>query len=143
MAMRLPDYEDLAEDGGTPPWLTREHGAAITWTAFLVASPDLQDMRAAERWVEARKPDELARIQVVINRANGEGGDVVSILKSKLGVPSTTAPGALTLYGGNLLLAPMVVRDQAALRLFDREDRERGALAAPQDLGPLVERARE
>jgi hypothetical protein len=139
LAMRLPEYEELAEDGGTPLWLTRERGAAISWTPFLVASPDLQDLRAAERWLEGRRDDERARIQVVINGTDRDGPDETERLRDKLGAPSGGASGlgSPRLYGGDLLREPMVVREQEALRIFGGEPR---ASATAEGLESIVAR---
>lgn len=136
MAMRLPDDESLAKDGGTPQSLTRAAGTTITWTAFLIASTDLQDIRAADRWLDGRDPAELGRIQAIINRADRD--DPEESLKEKLsGIPLGMLGGAPTSYGGHLLDKPMVVRASSELNVGNP-----GPLPAPvsEQLARLVER---
>ena len=141
MAMRLPDDTPLADDGGTPKWLTRAEGTAIQWAAFLVVSTDLQDLHAAERWLQGRQTHEIDRIHVVINRAWRK--DPEETLKARLagvsssGAGESAAAGMVTLYGGDLLRSPLVVQeDQSELRIFTGEPRSPRALA---DLVTLVE----
>lgn len=123
MAMRLPDHQDLAEDGGTPLELTKERTPVITWTPCLVASTDLQDMRAAERWLEGHDAKELDRILVLINRSERERDDLLRNFRRRLAglQPSGAADseaGGPDLYGGRLLSDPMVIRNASELRIF-------------------------
>lgn len=123
MAMRLPKYEPLADDEGTPLALTREHATRISWAPFLVVSTDMQDLRAADRWLDGRPQDELSQICVVLNRANGQWEDIGEKLKQRLSaVESSDAReaevGVPHLYGGRLLGTPSVVLDRDELRIF-------------------------
>ncbi|MEZ4301068.1 MAG: ParA family protein [Polyangiaceae bacterium] len=139
MGIRLPDHVELADDGGTPERLTREAGTSVTWTAFLIASTDLQDLRAAERWLDGRSPEELDRIQVIVNRA--ERSDPVETLRAEVvGTSPETPGGAPVAYGGNLLVAPVVVEASSELRVSNR-----GPLSQPiaEQLAPLVARIRD
>jgi hypothetical protein len=136
MAMRLPDNVDLAEDGGTPNALTREAGTTITWTAFLIASTDLQDIRAADRWLDGRTDHELGRIQTIINRA--ERPDPQETLKAALsGMTRDRLGGAPTSYGGHLLESPMVVRASSELNVANQKPLSEAVI---QDLASLVAR---
>lgn len=135
MAMRLPDDVALAKDGGTPNLLTRAEGTKITWTAFLIASTDLQDLRAADRWLDGRDEAELGRIQAIINRANRH--DPEELLKAKLtGVRQDVPGGAPSSYGGHLLESPMVVQQSNELNVDNLGPLSKSAVA---ELGRLVE----
>jgi len=62
----LDGKRELSADGGTPQILL---DIPITWTAFLVLTPDVQDLRAGARWLDAVGPDEEPVVRVVINKA--------------------------------------------------------------------------
>jgi hypothetical protein len=68
LALRLgrEDKVPLSQDGGMPE---RLKAARIEWTAFLVVSMDLQDLRAAGRWLSLASVDEQAHLKPLINRA--------------------------------------------------------------------------
>lgn len=139
MAMRLPDDVSLADDGGTPQALTRAAGTTITWTAFLIASTDLQDMRAADRWLDGREPAELSRIQAIINRA--ERNDPEELLKAKLtGVPLDVPGGTPSGYGGHLLESPMIVQQSNELNVGSPGPLSK---SATEELARLVEQIRK
>lgn len=55
----------LSEDGGMPARLDAAH---VRWRANLVVTSDLQDVRAATRWLHKLQPDEERFFRVVINR---------------------------------------------------------------------------
>ncbi len=118
MAMRLPDYKALCEDGtGTPLELTKEKTCPIEWIPCLITSPDLQDMRAAERWLENIHDNERKRIRVVLNGVDRDWADEERPLKDLL----IDSPGVEEgpEYSGSLLReAPVCVRSTGELRIF-------------------------
>jgi NUBPL iron-transfer P-loop NTPase len=125
MAMRLPGHVPLSEDGlGTPLGLGPEGAEPITWTPFLVVSTDLQDLHAADRWLDDREEAEVSRLRLVINRAEKDWDQLEQDLKKGLagidpsGMDQAPA-GGLDLYGGKLFdTPPVVVRDLSDLRIF-------------------------
>ncbi|MEP7122663.1 MAG: ParA family protein [Byssovorax sp.] len=134
MAMRLPEYVDLAVDGGTPRELTKEYTERINWTPFLVVTPDIQDLRAAERWLEGPDNPDIDRIQVVLNRATKSWNDLKQELPHKL---SGGGDLARTLYEGKLLRSPLVVSSASSLKIFRRDPH---ASDVASNVTPLVAR---
>lgn len=61
----------LADDGYIPPRLL---AATVRWKLSMVVSRDLQDVRAAHRWMDSITPDEQELVRLVINRVP-EGGE--------------------------------------------------------------------
>jgi len=55
----------LSLDGFFPDLLEE---AALSWCAVMIATTDLQDIRALTRWLDRVKPDEEAVFRVLINR---------------------------------------------------------------------------
>lgn len=68
LAMRLPNRVHLApsESLDSPPRLFAED-TTVRWAPLLLVSPDHQDLRAADRWLNNRGQDEVERILVVVN----------------------------------------------------------------------------
>lgn len=138
MAIRLPQYRDLAEDGGTPRMLTKQLTYPIQWTPCLVATPDTQDLGAANRWLEAsgsaEEQEEIDRILVVLNRADDAWENLKDPLIQSLSPQfSPDEPGAPRLACPAVLQNPVVVREEAAMRLFRKHS------ASPQNACPDVE----
>jgi len=69
LALRLSAHpkRPLSEQGGMPPRLAE---AEVSWTAFLVATEDHQDLRAANRWLSLVKDEERPHFKFLINRVN-------------------------------------------------------------------------
>lgn len=137
MAMRLPLHVALAEDDCTPRELTQEYTSKIDWTPFLVVTTDIQDLRAAERWLEGPENPDVARIQVVLNRTAKQWKDLEQDLTRKL---SGSQDLARSFYEGKLLRSPLVVPSTGSLKIFKGEPH---ALNGASDLVSLVERMRE
>lgn len=132
MALRLPKYKELAEDGGTPLELTRDRTDPITWTPFLITTTDLQDIRAAERWLEGRQPDEVGSIEVVLNRTDKSHWDdlkgvLIPRLAGDYGEVDAQLPENLRLYDGSLLRNPFVVQARRELQIFTGDPLSREA----------------
>ncbi len=126
MALRLPEYTELAEDGGTPLELTSDRTSPITWSPFLIATTDLQDIRAAERWLVGRPENEIERIAIILNRTTKAHwddlkGHLLPRLIGDYGDVDSQLPPELSLYDGSLLresAPPLVVEDRHELRIF-------------------------
>jgi cellulose biosynthesis protein BcsQ len=146
MAMRLPDYVDLAEDKGTPLELTRKRTERIDWDPFLVVTTDLQDLRAADRWLEGRDPAETNRIHVVLNRTENEWKDIgLKLRKALSGVESSDVDavesGVLDFYSGALLKDERVtILDKNALRVFREGSNPQDKFAEIEPLLSLLRR---
>lgn len=70
LALRLrhppgDDRRQLSDDGGMPERLEQ---CEVRWEAWLVATPDLQDVRAAARWFKLASDDERQVFKFVLNR---------------------------------------------------------------------------
>lgn len=61
---REPKVE-LADDGAMPPRLA---DAAVHWRCHLVVSEDVQDLRAASRWLWRLREDERPYVRLLVNR---------------------------------------------------------------------------
>jgi len=84
MAMRLPRRIGLTPNGwGETPSPLRD--AKITWAPVLVTTPDLQDLRAADRWLGDLNDTEAAAITVAVNRAtNDDSATTAHVLRAHL-----------------------------------------------------------
>jgi NUBPL iron-transfer P-loop NTPase len=71
LALRLgrADKRPLADDNFIPAALER---AEVRWTIFVVVTMDMQDLRAANRWLELVQPDEERFFRVVVNRVSAQ-----------------------------------------------------------------------
>jgi hypothetical protein len=99
----------LADDGYVPPPLDE---AQIHWSAFLVATTDLQDLRAAGRWFGLVKVEEEAILKPLLNRAKkGDGLERRELLDQ-----------ALLEIGPTVLRDPLFVEEDLSLQFF-REER--------------------
>lgn len=69
LALRLsPEEKDtLSEDGDMPSAL---EAATVRWRAYVVATQDYQDIRAAARWLSVAENETVIRL--VLNRVGGE-----------------------------------------------------------------------
>lgn len=133
LGLRLgqPDKVSLAEDGYIPAVL---EAAQVRWTIFLVVTMDVQDLRAANRWLELVRDDEQSLFRVVVNRvAPGleEGSRVKADIEHRLLGPnpmrapmSAPVSPAPELDGLDLALLDfkhIVVPDQPDMRFFGDE----------------------
>jgi len=59
----------LSDDTFIPP---RLEPASIDWRAFLVATQDLQDIRAAARWLDLVGPEDKDVMRLILNRVAGD-----------------------------------------------------------------------
>ncbi|KYF79633.1 hypothetical protein BE20_44405 [Sorangium cellulosum] len=59
----------LSEDGFMPQELQEAH---IDWRAFLIATQDYQDIRAAVRWLDLVGEEDLDVVRLVLNRVGGD-----------------------------------------------------------------------
>ena len=71
LALRLGRSEKrpLAEDGFIPAALER---VEVSWRTFVVVTMDIQDLRAANRWIDLVQPDDEHFFRVVINRVSDQ-----------------------------------------------------------------------
>ncbi|MFM7204477.1 MAG: hypothetical protein ACKO6N_27195 [Myxococcota bacterium] len=127
LALRLgrEPRQPLAIGGDVPP---RLKDAELHWHAQLVASPDLQDLRALFRWLELVQPDEQPVLQFLINRGPGEPGDQQRLLE-----------GALGTHLNALAASPLWMPEHASLQQFGLPDAERRDHPAPEALRSFLE----
>ncbi|WP_437525469.1 P-loop NTPase [Sorangium sp. So ce726] len=59
----------LSEDGFMLPTLGE---ARVEWRAFLVATQDYQDVRAAARWLDLVRPEDPDILRLLLNRVHGQ-----------------------------------------------------------------------
>lgn len=99
----------LSEDGQMP---FRLKAAELDWRAFLVATLDYQDLRAAERWLSLVREDEQSVITPLLNRApSGDRQQIETLVREAL------------LHSANpMLLRAIPVEEDPNLQLF-REER--------------------
>jgi cellulose biosynthesis protein BcsQ len=71
----------LSEDGFIPEGI---EGAQVDWRAFLVATQDLQDIRAAARWLDLVGRDDTDVVRLVLNRVSGDEQQRMELLYSAL-----------------------------------------------------------
>lgn len=83
LAMRLARSKkmELSEDGGTPSKLL---AADLDWRCHLVVSEDIQDVRAASRWLVRLREDERDYVRLVVNRTRDERDTVVAHIERAL-----------------------------------------------------------
>lgn len=118
--------KSLSEDGFMP---ARLEDAGVDFHAFIVATPDYQDVRAARRWLDRVRDEENDVVQFVVNRASGEPQQRQDELDKALRLPSASGsargpadPEALDSLGA-LVANPVWVEESVELRsLFRRED---------------------
>lgn len=138
LALRLggEDKVPLAEDDDWIPEHLAE--ADVRWIAYIVVTPDLQDVRAANRWLQLVRADEESRFRIIVNRTDGEPEDVLRTLRDRLAGPApaiSSLAGSLATRAGGMAsaldgLAPrlldfepiITVRRGPHLAFFDRED---------------------
>lgn len=130
------EKQPLSVKGGVPHEL---EGAAIDWTAHLVASPDLQDLRATERWLGLVLEEERSCFRFVINRHKwvGAADERLTQLRQALGLARTDAPSADPLRALNhfepYLEGALFVPFNSAMEFF----RSRTVPESKLDLGRL------
>jgi MinD-like ATPase involved in chromosome partitioning or flagellar assembly len=109
--------QPLAEDGYIPE---RLRAAPVGWRIGMVVSRDIQDLRAAERWMELMDQDESALVRLVINRV--PQGDEVQLQHDLFGVQSGAAEsGRVVALVPTLANFPrQLVPEHATLQLFHR-----------------------
>jgi len=98
----------LSEDGQMP---FRLEEAELDWKAFLVATLDYQDLRAAERWLSLVPEGDQSVITPLLNRApSGDPQQVEALVREAL------------LYSANpMLLRAIPVEEDPSLQLFRGE----------------------
>lgn len=107
LALRLSrePKRPLADDGFMPE---RLQAARVEWTAFLVGSMDLQDIRAANRWLSQVGEEERPHVRFLVNRIQeGDEYQLQEMLRDKIGHDPNP-----------LLNAPAHVKDDRTLRFF-------------------------
>ncbi|HVX90316.1 MAG TPA: P-loop NTPase [Candidatus Paceibacterota bacterium] len=114
LAMRLPQQIGLTGAGwGDTPNPLREF--STVWTPVLVVTPDLQDLRATERWLTGRDKAEIGRIIVAVNKArSNEPEDVAHTLRARL------AKARNETFGLELALNPEVFGYEGVILREDR-----------------------
>lgn len=131
LALRLgrENKVSLAEDAFIPSAL---EAVRVRWTIFLVVTMDMQDLRAANRWLELVQEEERALFRVVINRVDAQSVKLDSIeaeLEYKLlganpmRFPSETPVDLAAEDAMPALLDfdRVVIDDQAGMRFFGDE----------------------
>jgi hypothetical protein len=89
----------LSEDEEPPPKRLAE--APVWWTSFVVSTPDLQDMRAAARWLGLLKDEEREVVRWLINFAPaGAGSNRDAWLRDVLSVGRPAVQTALAASAG-------------------------------------------
>jgi hypothetical protein len=130
LALRLGGVEKIPldeEDGFIPDTLKQTD---IDWTIFLVVTPDMQDLRAANRWLDLVERDEESLFRVVVNRANPQlerDGIVADIRRKLRGPDPLKAPAPLPPAISEEQLLAMdhfhlhVITDQPRMQFFAEE----------------------
>ena len=121
----------LADDGYIPPALQE---CPITWRICVVITPDVQDLRPADRWMTRVSEEERPLVKVVINRAPP---DRPKQLYEDLfgGGTALRTPQYATL--ANFADPRLCVPDDPCLQLFRNDDALRGGV--DKILRPVLE----
>ncbi len=114
------DQRELSEDGGLP---SRLKDASIAWRINLVATRDLQDLRATLRWIRLIEDQERDRFGLWINRASGVDapGNKETYVDALLGDLGPKASAESILEHDELLKTAFFVGDAPHFRFFNRE----------------------
>lgn len=121
----------LADDEYIPPSLV---ASAITWRICVVITPDVQDLRAADRWMTRVDKHEQQLVKVIINRAPPDRRE--QLFEDLFGGGTALrAPQYPTL--ANFAVLGLCVPDDPRLQLFRDDDALRGGV--DQLLGPVLE----
>lgn len=78
MALRLPVGQPMSKTGTMPHQLEE---TAVCWQAWIVATQDVQDLLAVERWLEAVDLADAAQLGVVLNRCDADK----QVIRERLG----------------------------------------------------------
>lgn len=133
LALRLgrADKQPLAEDGFIPAAIAQ---AEVRWTIFLVVTMDMQDLRAANRWLDLVQPEEEPFFRVIVNRVSDqiERDRIDAEIERKL-IERSSAPLSETPLGESYLtsegplmrmltrLRPIPVVDTPRIKFFGEE----------------------
>jgi len=127
LSMRLPERIGLTREGwNDTPSALRE--ARTHWVPVLVTTPDLQDLRAADRWLRDLNAKEQARVLVAVNRSRSDDPAAVAhALRSRLAEATNIA------FGLDFSKGPLAPEVFSYDGVMVREDRVPNRLVAVPD----------
>ncbi|WP_437780660.1 P-loop NTPase [Sorangium sp. So ce1097] len=121
----------LSEDGFMPQALQK---VRLDWRAFLIATQDYQDLRAAARWLDLVREEDRDVIRLVLNRVGGDEQQRRELLLAALrdrpegGEPRGMADPAPVASLNPLVSSPIWVEEDADLQAIFRAEKAPPAL---------------